>query len=101
MLVALQPENVVASVPPKVTVLLPRLVPKIAPLIVTVVPTAPLVGDTPVIVGPEITVKLLLTGAAAAKLLLPAWFAVMLHVPTETRVTEDRETVENGRGVLV
>ena len=101
MLVALQPENVVAGVPPKVTVLLPWLVPKFVPLIVTVVPTAPLVGDTPVIVGPCNTWKLLLTGAAAAKLVLPAWFAVMLHVPTETSVAEEPDTVQTGRVVLV
>ena len=44
MLVALQPENVVAGVPPKVTVLLPWLVPKFVPLILTVVPTAPVRG---------------------------------------------------------
>ena len=39
--------------------LLPWLVPNFVPLIVTVVPTAPLVGDRPVIAGAEITVKLM------------------------------------------
>src|SRR5690242_17539343 len=57
MLVALQPENTVACVPPKLTVLLPWLAPKFVPVIVTVVPTAPLVGDTLVIEGAEVTVK--------------------------------------------
>jgi hypothetical protein len=101
MLVALQLEYVVAGVPPKVTVLLPRLVPKLVPLIVTVVPTAPLVCDKPVIIGPCNTWKFLLTGAAAAKLLFPAWFAVMLHVPTVTSVTDDPVTVHTASVVLV
>src|SRR5690242_9965563 len=57
MLVALQPENTVACVPPKLTVLLPWLAPKFVPVIVTVVPTAPLVGDTLLIEGVESTVK--------------------------------------------
>ena len=41
MLVALQPENVVAAVPPNVTVLLPWLDPKFVPVIVIGVPAAP------------------------------------------------------------
>ena len=48
----------VAAVPLKVIVLLPRLEPKFDPEIVTDVPTAPEVGDSPVMVGAVATVKL-------------------------------------------
>jgi hypothetical protein len=48
-------ENVVAFTPLNLTAVAPV---KLAPVIVTVVPLAPLVGEKLVIVGPEITVKL-------------------------------------------
>jgi hypothetical protein len=48
----------VAAVPLKVTVLLPCVVPKFVPVIVTGVPTAPVFGLTVLIVGAEaVTVK--------------------------------------------
>jgi hypothetical protein len=47
----------VAWVPLKLTVLLPRLVPKFEPLIVTEVPTSPADGDRPLIDGRWITVN--------------------------------------------
>src|SRR5260370_38727991 len=47
------------------------------------------------------TSKLLLTGAAAAKVALPAWFAVMLPVPAESSVTEKPDTAQPARVVLV
>jgi hypothetical protein len=47
----------VAMMPLKVTELLPWLVPKLLPLIVTVVPTGPKLGDKLVMLGAELTVK--------------------------------------------
>ncbi len=47
----------VAATPLNVTVLLPCAAPKLAPVIVTGVPTSPKVGDKAVIVGGTITVK--------------------------------------------
>jgi hypothetical protein len=67
MLVALQPENTVAAVPPKLTVLLPWLAPKFVPVIVTVVPTVPLVGDTLLMLGPPPTPPLLALNAMACE----------------------------------
>src|ERR1700704_1790821 len=46
----------VAAVPLNVTVLLPRVAPKLVPAIVTAVPTGPLVGDTLVRLGATVTV---------------------------------------------
>jgi hypothetical protein len=46
----------VAAVPLNVTVLLPRVAPKFVPVIVTAVPTGPLVGDRLVNVGAVVTV---------------------------------------------
>jgi hypothetical protein len=43
----------VAVVPLNFTVLLPLVVPKLAPMIVTEVPTAPEAGDKPVMLGPD------------------------------------------------
>ena len=58
MLVALQLAGV-AAVPLKVKVLVPCVVPKFAPLMVTEVPTGPDVGDKLVILGAgTVTVKL-------------------------------------------
>jgi hypothetical protein len=50
-LVFVQLVNVVAATPLKVTVLFQRLVPKLIPVIVTGVPTAPDAGEMPEIVG--------------------------------------------------
>lgn len=49
----------VAVVPLNVTVLDPCEEPKFAPEIVTEIPTAPKVGDTPVMIGVGLTVKVL------------------------------------------
>src|SRR5207244_9986471 len=57
MLVALQYAAVPALVPPKVTVLLPWLVPKLAPVMVTAIPTGPDVGQKLVTLGGVVTVK--------------------------------------------
>jgi len=58
MLVALQAEGV-ATVPLKVTVPVPWVAPKFAPVIVTDVPAGPPVGDKPLIAGAgTVTVKL-------------------------------------------
>ena len=57
MLVALQLVGV-AAVPLKVTVLVPCVVPKFAPVIVIEVPTGPEVGDKVVMLGVAVTVKL-------------------------------------------
>ena len=57
MLVALQLEGK-ALVPLKLTVLLPCVAPKFAPVIVTEVPTAPDAGDKPVILGGGTIVKI-------------------------------------------
>jgi hypothetical protein len=58
MLVALQLVTV-AAVPLNITVLLPWLAPKFAPLIVTAVPTAPVFGLRLVMLGAgTVTVKL-------------------------------------------
>ncbi len=46
----------VAAVPLNVTVLLPCVAPKLVPVIVTAVPTGPLVGDRLVRVGAVVTV---------------------------------------------
>jgi hypothetical protein len=46
----------VAAVPLKVTVLLPCVAPKFAPVMVTAVPTGPLVGERLVNVGAVVTV---------------------------------------------
>ncbi len=46
----------VAAVPLNVTVLVPRVAPKLVPVIVTAVPTGPLVGDRLVSVGAVVTV---------------------------------------------
>ena len=58
MLLALQLVAVPALVPLNVTVLDPWLAPKFAPVIVTGVPTGPEVGETLVILGATVTVKL-------------------------------------------
>jgi translation elongation factor EF-G len=55
MLVADQPVGV-AAVPLNVTVLVPRVAPKLVPAIVTAVPTGPLVGVRLVNVGAAVTV---------------------------------------------
>ena len=57
MLVALQYGAVPAPAPPKATVLVPWLAPKLVPVIVTAVPTGPEVGHTLVIPGGVVTVK--------------------------------------------
>jgi hypothetical protein len=49
-----------AVVPLNVTVLVPLVAPKFAPVIVTDAPTAPLAGDSVVIVGAEVTVNCML-----------------------------------------
>ena len=41
-----------------------------------------------------VTVKLALTGVAAANVVLPACVAWMVHVPAETGFTVDAETVQ-------
>jgi hypothetical protein len=51
-----QPVNAVAGVPLNVTVLVPWVAPKFVPVMVMVVPTAPLLGEIPAILG--VTVKL-------------------------------------------
>jgi hypothetical protein len=51
MLAALQLEALPALVPLKLTVLLPWLVPKLLPVMVTAVPTGPEVGDSPEMLG--------------------------------------------------
>jgi hypothetical protein len=51
MLVALQLKALPALVPLKLTVLLPWLVPKLLPVMVTAVPTGPEVGDSPEMLG--------------------------------------------------
>jgi hypothetical protein len=56
--VAFQLPIVVAAVPLNVTVLVPCVEPKFAPVIVTDAPTAPEVGDTVVTLGAATTVKL-------------------------------------------
>jgi hypothetical protein len=56
MLVALQVDTV-AAVPLKVTVLVPCVAPKFAPVIVTGAPTGPEVGFKLVMLGAEVTVK--------------------------------------------
>ena len=56
MLVAVQLVGV-AAVPLNVTVLVPCVAPKFVPVIVTGVPTGPLVGDRLVSVGGTVTVK--------------------------------------------
>ena len=43
---------------------------------------------------PGVTLKLLVTGAAGAKLPLPAWFAVIEQEPTASRETDDPATVQ-------
>jgi hypothetical protein len=48
-----------------------------------------------------VTWKLWLTGVAAAKLVLPACVAWMLHVPALTSVTVDVDTVQTGDVVEV
>jgi hypothetical protein len=58
MLVAAQVVTV-AVMPLKLTVLVPCVAPKLAPVIVTVEPNAPEVGDKLVIVGVAITVNAL------------------------------------------
>ena len=46
---------------------------------------------------PKVTLKDLLTGAAAAKLALPSWEAVIVHSPAETKVIAPPEvTVQTG-----
>ena len=57
MLVSLQYGAVPALAPPKVTVLVPWLAPKLAPVMVTAIPTGPKVGHTLVIFGGVATVK--------------------------------------------
>lgn len=57
--VELQLVIVVAGVPLKLTVLLPWVVPKLVPVIVTHVPIGPELGDNAVIVGVGSTVKLI------------------------------------------
>jgi hypothetical protein len=49
--VSLQPKNCVARAPLKATVPVPLLAPKVVPVIVTVVPTDPLIGLKPVMFG--------------------------------------------------
>ena len=66
MLVAPQLENVVAAVPLKVTVLLPCVVPKFVPVMVTGVPTAPDVGLKLVMLGAVLPVPLPALNAASA-----------------------------------
>jgi len=56
MLVSLQPVGV-AGAPLNVTVLVPCVAPKFVPVIVTEVPTGPVVGDTLVMLGGGTTVK--------------------------------------------
>jgi hypothetical protein len=75
ILVALQFAGV-AVVPLKVTVLVPCVDPKFAPLIVTAVPTGPDPGDTPLIVG-----------AGALPLLarvvnVRSWLVIVLPLPS-------------------
>ena len=48
---------VAAAAPPKVTVLVPWLSPKLVPEMVTAVPTGPVFGDRPVMLGVGNTVK--------------------------------------------
>jgi hypothetical protein len=57
MLVADHAGYEVASVPPNLTILVPLLAPKFAPVIVTVPPTGPLLELSELIVGAVVTVK--------------------------------------------
>ena len=56
----------VAAVPLNVTVLVPCVAPKLVPVIVTAVPTGPLVGDRLVSVGATVTVKVSAVARQAA-----------------------------------
>ena len=75
MLVALQLVGI-AAVPLKLTALVPCVLPKLVPLIVTGVPTGPEVGDRPVIAG----IGLVVTAKLAALLARPATVAITLPV---------------------
>jgi hypothetical protein len=73
----------VAVVPLNFTVLLPLVVPKLAPMIVTEVPTAPEAGDKPVMLGPDAdTAKL--TPLLAAPSTVTTTFPVVAPVGTGT-----------------
>jgi hypothetical protein len=82
MLVALQ-LVAVADVPLNFTVLVPWVVPKLEPVIVTVAPTSPDVGFSPVMLGPEeVTVKL--TPALATPPTVTTTFPVVAPTGTVT-----------------
>jgi hypothetical protein len=82
MLVALQ-LVAVAAVPLNLTVLVPSVAPKFKPEIVTVAPTNPDVGFSPVMLGPEdVTVKL--TPALATPPTVTTTFPVVAPVGTVT-----------------
>ncbi len=49
----------------------------------------------------DVTLNMSVTGGAATKLALPAWFAVIEHWPTETNVTDEPETVQTAVVLLV
>jgi hypothetical protein len=75
MLVALQLVGV-AAVPLKLTALVPCVLPKLVPLIVTGVPTGPEVGDRPVMAG----IGLVVTAKLAALLARPPTVTITLPV---------------------
>ena len=47
------------------------------------------------------TLNVCVTGVAAGNVPLPAWLAVMEHVPTESNVTEEPDTVQIAGELLV
>ena len=47
-----------------------------------------------------VTLNVRVTGVAAAKLALPAWFAVIEQIPTETSVTLELATVQTAGELL-
>jgi hypothetical protein len=61
----------VAADPPNVTALVPRVDPKFAPAMVTVVPTAPLDGDRLTIVGPGVVAETVAETSAEYGLIAP------------------------------
>jgi hypothetical protein len=79
MLVFVQLLNVVAATPLNVTVLFQRLVPKLAPVIVTEAPTAPDDGEILLMVGVDGVLMVKVSVGAAAT---PATYHVCVKLPT-------------------
>src|SRR5260221_563663 len=82
--VLLQLVMVVAEVPLKVTVLVPRVAPKFVPVIVTDAPKPPAVGDKLVTPGVGMTVKLMPLLATPAK--VTRTLPVVAPPGTETKI---------------